>query len=219
MTVRAYWFNKKKNFGDQITPYLIEKITGEKPIHTTNFNRKIYFVCGSILKRKFNMKNICVWGSGFKKWNESIRQQPDIRAVRGILTRKKIVDAGYKCPEVYGDPAILLPRYYSPDIEIKYKIGLIPHFVDKKEKWLNNYKDANIIDIQSDVETVIDEILKCNKIISSSLHGYIVAVAYGKQAFWVKSNNIKDVEFKFLDYISSLYLYDVDKLMEVCPFV
>ena len=51
----------------------------------------------------------------------------DIRAVRGPLTREAILKEGGKCPEIYGDPAIIMPRLYTPKIGAKHKAGLILH--------------------------------------------------------------------------------------------
>ncbi|WP_410503913.1 hypothetical protein [Flavobacterium sp. XN-5] len=33
---------------------------------------------------------------------------------------------------MYGDPALLLPRYFNSKVEKKYKYGLVPHYNDYK---------------------------------------------------------------------------------------
>ena len=61
---------------------------------------------------------------------------------------------------------------------------------------------------------VIDEILKCNKIVSSSLHGIVLAEAYGIPAKWEKySDDVLGNGFKFRDYLSGTgrTLKDVDE--------
>lgn len=244
------------NFGDALNPWLFNKITGKRPVNANsiiNFsNRIVYSGIGSILDNN-KSKNLIVWGSGFKKESSIFKEIPlEIRAVRGPLSRNNILKQGIRCPEIYGDPALLLPNYFKPDVNKTYKLGLIAHYVDKGNK---NYKnliselndDVLLIDIQNPVEQVITEINMCEKIASSSLHGMIVADAYGIPSIQLKfSDNIVGGDFKFKDYMlsvkreyrhpiivnekttlnvlqNSFYNYDfdisLDKLLEVCPFV
>ena len=53
--------------------------------------------------------------------------QATILAVRGPITRQLLQDQNISCPEVYGDPAIVLPRYYQPEISETFQAGLILH--------------------------------------------------------------------------------------------
>ena len=69
-------------------------------------------------------------------------------------------------------------------------------------KYGDNYK---VIDLHTkEVKSVIDEITSCMRIVSSSLHGIIVAHAYGIPALWVQNNYVDTDGFKFYDYFSSV---------------
>jgi pyruvyltransferase len=115
-------------------------------------------------------------------------------SVRGPLTRFQV--KGADVPKSYGDPALLLPLMYYPKIEKKKKTGIIPHYVDKKY-----FTKDQIIDIEQDYTTFIDQILECDEIISSSLHGIIIAEAYGIKTKWVMyGDKIEGGEFKYQDY-------------------
>ena len=48
-----------------------------------------------------------------------------VLAVRGPLSRNYLLENGVDCPDVYGDPALLFPKYYKPHIYKKYKLGII----------------------------------------------------------------------------------------------
>jgi len=151
------------------------------------------------------------------------------------------------CPEIYGDPVLLLPRFYKPNINKEYKLGVIIHYIDKKWFGLNiGNKNVLQIDIQSGFYNVITQVLKCEKIISSSLHGLILADAYGIPAMWLKvTDKVEGAELKFNDYFMSVgrpknihidyhllrepldalkYFYqykidiDLEKLYHACPF-
>ena len=104
---------------------------------------------------------------------------------------------------------MLLPKFYFPEIQKKYEIGIIPHFVDKNNKFLRNfsgYKNILIIDVeQKNSLNFINNILQCKKIFSSSLHGLIVSDAYSIPSIWIKlSDDIKGNDFKFYDYFESV---------------
>lgn len=116
-----------------------------------------------------------IWGSGIHM-NKTVRNliegrkkiKYDIRAVRGPVTRAFLRGAGYDCPEVYGDPAVLMPNIYDPrenkNQQKKYKISFIAHWSMKDKYNLDKYKDIHFIDICThDYKKVIDEIVMSEK--------------------------------------------------------
>ena len=146
-----------------------------------------------------------VWGTGLmnEKCISALLQKHaklDVRAVRGPLTRKKLINAGYMCPEIYGDPAILLPRFYNPTVnKIKGKVVIIPHH-SKLDKYTHRYD--NVLDTYTnDWHRFVSEIKSAEKVISSSLHGIILAESYGIPCVWL--NDIPDSPFKYEDYYQS----------------
>ncbi len=203
--IRLYWWKgKKNNFGDILGPYLVKKITKKD----VQYSRKksfseYYLTSGSILYA--SSKKAIVWGSGILSFEEKIKRPKDIFAVRGPITRKRLLDLGINCPKVYGDPALLLPYYYFPKIEKIHKIGIIPHYYDfyKVNKLYNN--KFKVINPLSSVEEFTKEILSCEKTISSSLHGIITSHAYNIPSLWVSfSEKIKNQKIKFYDYFNSV---------------
>ena len=141
--------------------------------------------------------------------------------MRGKLTRDLLIKNGFDVPCVYGDPALLLNKFYNPTVEKKYKLGIIPHKVDYRYvKSLINDDSVNIIDLlPTETNTIFDitnEILKCEYTVSSALHGLIVSHTYGIPSVWVElSNGVFGNGFKFADYFSSVnispYRYKLTK--------
>lgn len=217
--IRLFWWNEielqgksKENYGDLLGKYLVEKISGKEVVWTkprafsfSDFFSPIYVTIGSILTH-VNSKCI-VWGSGIVSREFPVKNAKFL-AVRGPQTRNHLLDLGYEVPEIYGDPAILLPRYYNPQIEKEYKLGIVPHYADFEavKDFYQNDGSILIIDLMTNnVETTTDQFLKCEKIVSSSLHGIIVAHAYGIPAVWQKfSNRIFGDDIKFRDYFESV---------------
>lgn len=208
--IRIDWVSGTNNFGDIINPILINQLTGLKisQVSSKLYYKNHYFIIGSIVGRANKYTNI--WGSGFISEDDICTENPKkIFAVRGPKTRERLLNIGIECPEVYGDPALLLPQIYNPKIKIKYKLGLIPHYVDKENLWLKNgFENQNIIiiDVQEkNPLNVVNKILSCEKIASSSLHGIIVADAYNIPSLWIEfSNKVAGNGFKFLDYFQSV---------------
>jgi len=196
-----YWCKcgrKGLNFGDHIGPYLYKKITGK--VAKCSQRGDHYLVVGSIL-HSCNAKSI-IWGVGIMFQEKKFRKPKEVHCVRGPITRQCFLKHKYPCPPVYGDPALLLPQFYSPPIIPSISIGIIPHYVDYKVV-SELYRDTEIliIDVCQPVEKVIDQILRCEATLSSSLHGIVVSHAYNRPCVWISvSNKIAGKFTKYHDY-------------------
>lgn len=204
------------NFGDDLNLILIEKISKKKVIPYRYSimgklgKKKNYLCIGSILNVLTNQQTE-VWGSGVLSDQLSLPARPvKVNAVRGPLTRQYLIDKGVECPEVYGDPAILLPIYFQPQTLIKkYKLGVIPHYKDTYLPIVKEYgcsKEIQILDMMNygSCQEFIDRISSCEYIISSSLHGIIIADTYNIPNLWVEfSDNVQGAGYKFRDYYLS----------------
>ncbi len=160
-----------------------------------------------------DIPNAIVWGCGCESSTEIISNKATILAVRGKHTGAMLTARGIQYNNVYGDPTLLLPRVYDPDINKQFKLGILPHHRDIKLIYdtlrMNNEElgvyGIKIIDVLASVEEVIWQIKACDKIISSGLHGMMAAHAYRVPCEWTKfSNNVEGDDFKFLDYFSSI---------------
>lgn len=227
-----YYWNGHKNFGDELSLYLVEKITGTKfsPARKS-FNTKTLVAIGSLLEPKIISTKSIIWGTGTLRadslalpplrifplsrllMNIGYRlslPKPDIRAVRGPKTREALILLGYKCPELYGDPAILFPRFYKARPSKKrYVAGLILHHIQELMLPKDTLEAHNILPISilretpEEIESFVDEIASCEQIFSASLHGIIVAQAYGVRAQWIQIEGQPiqgDDTHKFEDY-------------------
>jgi hypothetical protein len=204
----AFWCRipSRPNFGDALTPWLIHRLSGRYPRFrpAADAGHK-YLVTGSVIG--LAGPPCTVWGAGIMHAREHIAGDTEVLAVRGPLTRERVLAAGVPCPAVYGDPALLLPRVYAPSIEPVYEVGLALHFSDRPRILASRRLPTSIrlIDMQQPVETVIDQLLSCKLVASSSLHGLIVSHAYGRPASWIEFRPLPSGDgSKFRDYLQSI---------------
>ena len=185
---------RHENWGDDINYHFLREIS-QRPILiytrislAMRLKMKNYLVIGSTIDMCCT-KNTEIWGAGIIDGVKTLRINPQrVYAVRGPLTRKKLLEQGVECAEVYGDPALLISRHYKPNIKKKYSIGFIPHRsnLDTIQNYtidgelLSGRNDVLIIDLTKyDKWTdIIDQICSCDHILSGSLHGLIMAEAY-----------------------------------------
>ena len=224
--INVLWY-ETKNWGDALNPVLIEQVSGRKArgfdINLVNESDGTYpgnvgdlhLVIGSTLQHA--NANTVVWGAGFTSNTCLFKEKPKrIDAVRGPLSAAHARSQGVFCPDVFGDPALLFPRYYKPEQRKQYTLGIIPHYLDSRNPTIDRFRnqsDILVIDIKDGIETVVDNLCKCKCIVSSSLHGLIAADAYEIPSAWIKaSSKIPGKDFKFYDYFASLGITDLEPI-------
>jgi pyruvyltransferase len=198
MPYPLFWIGSA-NFGDAVNPILYKAITGREPIYSDQSPKTL--AIGSIMHGA--LPNDIVWGTGCmsKEMELHCDSTTRILATRGPLTDRLIEKTGAKPTGVHGDPSILLPKFFPMKAEKKYKLGIIPHYIDYEQVELMTRPESKLIRVFDHPLEVIKQICECEKVISSSLHGIIVAEAYGVPAVWVEfSDKVYGQGFKFKDY-------------------
>jgi hypothetical protein len=187
------------NLGDMLTPVVLSGL-GADVRHAPRQSADL-LATGSIVR--FARPGQYVWGSGAMWTTDRPSPAACYLAVRGPLTRDVVLKAGGDCPEVYGDPALLLPFVHMTPVGKIHDVGIVPHYVDVD---LVRGSGLPVINpLRANPLDVVDEVRACRAILSSSLHGVIVAHAYGIPAAWVKlSNRLDGDDVKFRDYAASV---------------
>lgn len=244
--LKATWWYEP-NFGDALNPYLLEKLSGQKveycpehrpflkvelrrflsnPLHFDKNRLKwpetkepVIMAIGSMLEHA--RPNYHIWGTGFLRETGKCAGGT-FWAVRGKYTAQKLVEQGFPKCDVYGDPALLLPLVYTAKekrIIGNNNIGIIPHYLDYNQI-SSQYKEQKVLNLCTyDVESVIDQILECDYVLSTSLHGVIVAHAYGIPALWIRGRGTGTDDIKFRDYFSSVGIPFYDGRFTLSDFV
>ncbi|MCP9791140.1 polysaccharide pyruvyl transferase family protein [Vulcanococcus limneticus Candia 3F8] len=208
------------NWGDDINDHFIRLLSGREveiyfdtPVAMA-LKRPNFLCIGSTLNYLTTPQTI-VWGAGVIDDTLDLRAQPArVTAVRGPLTRDFLLARGIDCPEVYGDPALLIPYFYKPAPAERgpgRKMGIVPHYKDQTSPIFAAIRRAHpeleFIDIANygTWTDFIDRVSACDVVFSSSLHGLIVAEAFGIPNQWVKiTDNVLGQGFKFRDFFASV---------------
>lgn len=143
-----------------------------------------------------------------------------VSAVRGVYTKKRLEKILKKNLNdiALGDPGLLASYLiYDAMPSKKYSVGIIPHYVDKENPKIlelaENIKNSKIIDIQAGPLKVLKQIAECETIISTAMHGLIVADSLGIPNYWMKvSDKIYGKDYKYSDYYSVFGLTDPEPI-------
>ena len=217
----VYWKKGQniQNFGDYLSEYFVRYLFfGPAPI------KHRFHLIGSVISEDYIISKLqepvdsapggktVFWGCGLRNKNnlpEALRERAIILAVRGPLSRDAL-----ELPNTVpaADPALVLPFIYRPTIDESYenKCVCMPHFHDKRtdEELLSaSGCDAiirpNMTPELREIEKIIDSLFSAKFVLTASLHGAVVAAAYGKPfSYW--NNGRIDVPFKWHDFAASI---------------
>lgn len=206
-------FTVFSNFGDMLNLYIARYVYGWNVLPVWE-NVDVWCI-GSVLARLFEDeveqgKVVDVVGTGLHRElskPENFSTKVRVHSLRGKLSFEKLSKLlSIKKNIVLADPGILVRRMADKSkVQNEGRIGVIPHYYDKDSEYLKNIKVPNlkIIKTEDSPIQVMRDILSCKCVLSSSLHGLIVADALGvPNRRIVLSDKIIGGDLKFDDYYS-----------------
>lgn len=178
----------RTNFGDELARLIVKRVMALKGVQLSwrgaIRSSPTFFSLGSVTSLSRN--GDVLWGTGHLSADIPALQKGvkslSIRALRGPLTRELLVDLHglMNVPTVFGDPGVLVPRIF-PEWEPIRSIEdtlILPHLDDDPKK-LVGIKGVDVVLPTEDPVGIVRRIAGANRIITSSLHGKILADAYG----------------------------------------
>jgi pyruvyltransferase len=201
-----YWWRPRsgaRNIGDELARVIVTAMLSlrDLDLRDKRDRRHRLFAIGSVLHNANNGDT--VWGSGI---NGKIPEDQyrfgalDVRAVRGPLTRDYLQARGIPVPVVYGDPALLMPRFFPASLVgngHRRAFVVVPHFNESADKYAA-YHDHLVLPTCKPL-AFVRALLGADLVVSSSLHGVILAEAYGIPAVYLDNGN-GEHRFKYDDY-------------------
>ena len=223
--VHVHWWRGRKNFGDLVTKELFSHF-GCTPVHAYDGSAQV-IGAGSLLQGIPKEFSGDIIGTGLIRESGSMNRDEfsscSLKSVRGELTKTVL---SLPTTTQTGDLGLISHKLLNgKQYSKKYTIGLIPHYVDKNSPWIQIIRqkygrECLLIDVENSATHVINEMKKCEVIISSSLHGIICADSLGISNIWCEiSGNVVGKGFKFHDYNTSIdyeqRAYSTDELGEL----
>lgn len=188
------------NFGDHLAEVIVDAVLATQNLTRFEEVRRParLFSVGSVLH--FAREGDTVWGSGVngKIAEEAHRfQNLDVRAVRGPLTAEFLRRRGISVPDIYGDPALLLPRLMEGRFQPSGEDAAI--FVPNLNDLGSFESPVPVVSPLRGWNHVVSRIVRARLVLASSLHGLVLAEAFGIPARYVRLSN-KENLFKYNDY-------------------
>ncbi len=225
--VRLY-YAKLNNMGDLLNPLLITRCFG-RPVERCSFLTGDMSAIGSCLAQYcyhgslpmraqqflngLSRPEVWVWGTGFINYDDCqgrfFKRKMHFCALRGELTRRRVEQmTGQRLDIPTGDAGILASRLLDELPEKRYDLGIIPHLCDLKDpvltQLLEQYENAVLIDVREEPLEVVRQIAQCRAVLSSSLHGLIVADSFHiPNLHLVLGDRLLGDGYKFDDYYSA----------------
>lgn len=228
--LRMYWWKAKPNFGDALNPILLSLLSGVPVEWSDSADQPVLTCVGSVIDHA--KPGWAVWGSGLVA--DDVTAPPDLRilALRGPKTRERLVSLKHDPPAIFGDPCLLMPVVWPlPHARVKYEWGFIPHYVDLSRSAMRHHRSlwmvrklrevlrrehSIVIDPRLPIEEYVRRFARCRAIVSSSLHGVVMAEAYGKPCVWIRFADSRDIiggEFKFRDFFEGVGKQSVEPMV------
>lgn len=213
-STEGYWWRGVSNFGDAMAPLLLAyhadvKVTWADP-------QEAHVVSsGSVLEHLPDSWDGYVVGAGKLHENSDVQLVGSVRARRIMAIRGPLSAKGIPGDYALGDAGLLADELIELPPKL-HDLGIVAHWTDKELPQRPEFQQYNpvIIDPRGEPLDVIRQIAECRKIVSSSLHGIIVADTFAipRRLEYAKHMDrpSEGGDFKFRDYhlsIKTPYLY------------
>lgn len=203
--IKLHWARSKPNFGDWLSPKIVEVVSG-RAVEYSTIERCDLVAVGSLLQRVKNRpwsRRLHIWGTGFIQDSKPVRSRHYVHALRGPLSSRMLGQANNVA---FGDPGLLADRLLDGEvIKKRHRLTIIPHYKDKGSPVLRQIcelnPDARVLDVFADPLELLRDIASSHYVLSSAMHGLIAADALAvPNSRLVFSDMLRGGDFKFCDY-------------------
>jgi hypothetical protein len=209
--LRLHWWKAEPNFGDAINPLVVAHVSGRTVEHC-GARKADLFAIGSmmqVVKRtqkepRQNGALLAVWGTGLLNpvFGHDFLDNIEVALLRGPVTAA-LLKVQHKR---FGDPGLLIDQVLPFSGTRSDRIGVVPHYTQIEDPALLDFVASDaalvLIDPRDDPAQVCFQIAACAHVFASSLHGLIVADAYGVPNTWITPEG--QSWLKYLDYAASV---------------
>lgn len=203
-----YW--PAPNFGDALSRLVVEHVSGRAVVHAGPKQAEV-FALGSLMHviskhwtDRVRGEGPFLWGTGLLNpfYRKTFLENVRVRLLRGPISaaflRLKMTE--------FGDPGLLADEAVGPVEDRHDRVAIVPHHSQMLDPRFVDMVEADpalhLIDVRLDPETVCRDIAASAHVFSASLHGLIVADAYGVANTWMDPE--AQGRLKYHDYAASI---------------
>ena len=208
--LRLFWWRGVPNFGDALSELVVARVSGRAIEHAGAANCDLLAI-GSllqVLRRKHKAPRAdgarpWIWGAGMlTPIRSDFLDNVQVALLRGPVSAAIL---GIRA-KAFGDPGLLAPMVVDNLPSRGDKIGLVVHHRQLDDPaiaaLLAGEPALELIDVRNDTAEVCRRIAGCVHVIASSLHGLIVADAFGVPSTWLDPG--EESHLKYHDYAASV---------------
>ena len=207
-TIPVLYYNAIFNVGDQLNPFLLPRLFDVDVALATVPTAPHLTAIGSVLQAANEQSQ--VWGTGVMHDTYLVPDlsPANVHAVRGKLSYQWLQNGGIKLRDIpLGDPGFLISNEVQNICRKKrYRIGIVSHYQDRALVCASGLlAEDGVADLNVYIhpEKFFAIMASCEAIVSSSLHGLVLAEALNIPNIWVKfSDHVGGGGFKFADWFS-----------------
>lgn len=232
------------NLGDALSAVVVAALSGLDIKRSAFDSDTERLAAVGTIGHAFCRGKVHFWGTGFdmaRNRNGALAgyQLPEdtdiaVHAVRGRETAVALRQRGLHVPENYGDPVWFLPKIFPAHVEKTHDLGVIVHISEletpnaaslvkaaieryripaefsSRIRIINTYAPASITGLKAKVE----EIVSCRRILSTSLHGLVIAETYGIPCAWFANDagesgplylsGVRQIDHRMRDFYSGV---------------
>jgi pyruvyltransferase len=194
---RVFYWRGHSNFGDELALTIIRRLTRYSPVWSPARSAELV-VTGSIASMLPAGWHGTVAGICCARPEVFDATKATVLALRGHLTRAHTLLAAGSPEPVLGDPGLLASLLVPRPLRTG-GLAIVPHWQDRDltKKWGDR---GTLVRVENDPLAVIRAIALSDRVVSSSLHGIIVADAYGIERMWDPHPATQGAGFKFYDH-------------------
>lgn len=210
--LKLFWYRAEANFGDALSALVVAHVSG-RPVEWAPRDRAELFALGSLMSMiekgsgSGQRPKPWIWGTGcMGPVARDFLDHVEIAALRGPGTAEILGVEGVPL----GDPGVFAAEVAGTLPPRDDKVGIVPHLTMRDHPGLRAAAAAEprleLIDpATTDAASVVRRIAACAYVLSSSLHGLVVADACGVPNAWITPDGIHGhSRLKFHDYAASV---------------
>ena len=210
--VHVFWDRRAPDLGDALSPLVVAHLSG-RPVEWAPCEAADLYAAGSLMSVIAEAHGgpraprPAIWGTGCRgPTRRDFLDHVEVALLRGPVTAALLE----RTDRAFGDPGLLAAEAVGGLPAREDRVGVVPHPTKRRDPALAALADAEprieVIDpARADAAEAVRRIAGCAYVLSSSLHGLVLADACGVPNTWLEPwGTHEHAALAFHDYAASV---------------